>query len=219
MIITDKELDLNVNDLNRDESLVFDNSIVDFNRLCSFLQNVFDFELAYEYDFKLQFKALNKDIKIQLLRKWLLDENMSNSIVLLNIINLIKTYNTLSDDFFRNQNIIFNDITELLDIKIGIKNEIDIFVKNLCIWYLSLFVSVHKNESNYLDDVYEIPVPYKKLLLSLDFYTLSGICQKAKDFEISSLKCVKEAYQIVSVLSEKNNMTMKIFEDIQKNIK
>ena len=53
MIITDKELDLNVNDLNRDESLVFDNSIVDFNRLCSFLQNVFDFELAYEYDFKL----------------------------------------------------------------------------------------------------------------------------------------------------------------------
>ena len=64
-------------------------------------------------------KNLNVDLIIEALRISLTRETLKDPLMLLNIINLVKVYNTLEDSFFEDENIYFSkdDLLKFSDIK------------------------------------------------------------------------------------------------------
>lgn len=166
---------------------------------------------------KIQFRKLSFEVKKELIRIWLTEDSVSNSTILLNVINFVKTYNTLSDEFFGNENIMFVDITEFLNLKLELKKEVSDFLGRLTSWYFSIFASVHKTDGNYLDNIVEMPMTFKKMVAALDFYTLSGMCSKyfSEGKPVTSVGFVKDAYVYVNVLTRKNMNALQMMDEIQ----
>lgn len=165
----------------------------------------------YNLDIKnLDFQS-KKDIFNLILKSY----NIVNPYCILNIVSLIRAYNDFSDDFFKLDNIYFNDITEFLDIKLDLKDELDCFITEFSKWYFSLFKSLHKMEFNFLDDVKKIPVIFEKIIVSSDLITLSGIISKSKISEINELYLVENALFYITSLSQKMNIASTLFSQIK----
>ena len=73
---------------------------------------------------------------------------------------------------------------------------------------MSLFLQVHNTTVNYLEKYVEIPMVFYTLLMSLDLYTISGICQKANRDKIKI--CSERIYNsnvLISSLFDKWKIT------------
>ena len=151
----------------------------------------------YENDIFIDIKPLSIDRKIAILNWALAKSDLKINPIILNILNLVKTYNELAPEYFANKNVIFNDIEEFLDIKTELKEQLQQFIDAFAIWYFSIFASVHKLEQNIFEEQEDVPPLYSILILLLDFYTLSGICAKANFEKINKLKVVKNAIAYV----------------------
>ena len=159
-------------------------------------------------------KTLSFDVKKRVVKAFLTNDNFQNDDAILNIINLIKNYNSLSDDFFKSEKIWFNSVTEFLDIKLDLKKELHEFITALTIWYLSLFQSIHKIEPNFLDKITNIPESFKKIFMTFDIFTLSGIISKSAKFSTDQLKIVNDAFSIVNSMMIKSAMSNQILNNI-----
>ena len=159
-------------------------------------------------------KTLSFDVKKRVVKAFLTNDNFQNDDAILNIINLIKNYNSLSDDFFKSEKIWFNSVTEFLDIKLDLKKELHEFITALTIWYLSLFQSIHKIEPNFLDKINNIPESFKKIFMTFDIFTLSGIISKSAKFSTDQLKIVNDAFSIVNSMMIKSAMSNQILNNI-----
>lgn len=51
--------------------------------------------------------------------------DIRNASLILNLLNLIRPYNTFDDEFFKSENIMFNDIEQFLDLKMTFSDEIE----------------------------------------------------------------------------------------------
>lgn len=148
-------------------------------------------------------KTLNFEFKKTLFSNWFSNYEIVNPSILTNIITLIRAYNDFADDFFESDIIYFNSITEFLDIKLELKEEIDNFVNDFSTWYYSLFKCIHKVEINFLETFKPMPNIFGKMITSLDFITISGIISKATDVDFKNLYLVENALTYISVLSQK----------------
>lgn len=160
----------------QDKLVVVDNSLDEacFDELIS---NLLDCkELS---DVEVSLKSCSTARKCKVIKKVFETKVVFNRTVLANIINLLKAYNSFADDYFNADTVFFIDIEEFLDVKIALDKEIQAFVDELAGYYLSLFLQVHMTSVNYLEKYVEIPMVFYTMLLSLDLYTISGICQKA----------------------------------------
>lgn len=158
--------------------------------------------------------------KIEIFKILLTTDLCCNRQLTVNLINLLKTYNGFSDSFFASKITIFNDIEEFLDIKLELTNEIQTFINNLASFYLSMFLSMHKDEHNYLETYITLPYIVQVLFESLDIYTLSGICEKAQTDKIRIFeKPIKNAKGISAALFDKWKVANCLFNEILKNTK
>jgi hypothetical protein len=124
----------------------------------------------------------------------------------MNLITLVRAYNDFSDDFFTSDTIYFNSITEFLDIKLELKNELDNFINDFSTWYYSLFKCIHKVEINFLETFKPLPNTFSSIITALDFVTISGIISKATNVDFKNLYLVENALTYISVLSQKNSL-------------
>lgn len=148
-------------------------------------------------------KSLSNEMIIELFRYSLSRDDILNSTVILNIFNLIKTYNSFDKSYFENEFIFVSDLEPLLVIKQGLNDEIKKFIRELTIWFYSLFKSINKVEYTFLDEHYELPTIFKRMFQVTDLVTIAGIINKSPEFSSSELKNVDNAMYFVSDLSKK----------------
>lgn len=187
----------------------FDKSI-DSQKIIEIITNF----LSYENDqnntvvfFKFHIKELSFNIKKQLFKTLLKNYEITNPIIVLNLIMFIRSYNDFADEFFALENIYVNDITEFLDIKLELKDEFDCFITELAKWYYSIFKCIHKVEFNFLENTQKMPKIFEKIITSSDFVTISGIISKSCQFSFSDLYLVENAMIYIMSLSQKMNFT------------
>lgn len=161
--------------------------------------------------FTFDFKHLSINQKIEIFKVWLSIYDLVNPYIILNILALIRAYNDFSEDFFNSPQIYFNDITEFLDIKLELKDDIDKFINEFAIWYFSLFRSLHKLEFNFLDSVKKLPLIFEKIITTVDYITLSGIIAKSNISKINELFLVENALFYITTLSQKMNISSELF--------
>ena len=157
-------------------------------------------------------KKVSKENKIKALKYSLEREDLTNSSMILNILNMIKVFNTLDEGFFNNEYVYFTNLTELLDIKHSLKEELTTFITNLSIWFISIINSMHKVEYSYLDNVVKIPKVYERIIMISDFMTLSGIFSRAKPFSTNDLKLIENAYGYMVSLTNKSAVASKFLD-------
>ena len=165
-------------------------------------------------------KNLPDDIITDIMKYVLQKEDTLNSSFILNILNLIKTYNSFTDDFFNSELIFYRDIMQMVGIKTVLDKEIKQTQKNVAIWFYSIFKSLNKVEYTFMDEHYQIPNMYKRIFQITDLVTIAGIISKSTDFNFSELKNVDNAMYYADDFAKKltiGNKFLEMFLDDNSN--
>lgn len=148
-------------------------------------------------------KGLSSESLVVIYKHLLECDNLVNSSLILNILNLIKMYNAFDDSFFAHELIHFKDLEQFLDVKLELKAALEKFINRIGVYYLSIMSSAHKTTYTYLDQPVELPYLYKRIILSSDFIILSGILSKCKTLSTNELYIVKDAYMYLAECAKK----------------
>ena len=163
-------------------------------------------------------KACSTDTLIALMDYGLRREDLLNASLILNIFNLIKQYNSLSESYFNNPRSYIKSIEEFIDLKASLALPIKQVCTRLAYWYLGALYSLHKTEITVIDKVEKIPNLYHTLLLSSDLFTLSAIFSKGDNVNTEELPWVDNAYIYVMELANRMCITNAFVRDIEKSL-
>lgn len=173
-------------------------------------------EFEQNYIFNIELKQISKDYKLDMFKMFLKRETVLNSKIILNIYNLIKTYNSFEDAFFVHPDVYFNTLEEYLDIRTDLMDDIKEFSKQLVFYYLSCLKSLHVTEADTAyNNMKPIPVVYQRILFIVDFFTLSKIMNKVGDINLSDLIYIQNATKYVDSLSLKQILCKEIADHIE----
>ena len=86
-------------------------------------------------------KHASVEKKAEIIKGALQYDNLADPLMLLNILNLVKVYNTLDDTYFQSEDIFVNSVEELLDLKLAIVPELKEFSKKIAIYFFGLVKS------------------------------------------------------------------------------
>lgn len=147
-------------------------------------------------------KTCSKDFKERAFKKILELEDIKNPVFILNVLNLIKNYNDFNTSFFENEFIYFSDLTDYLDIRINLTDDIAKLQKKVALYFYSLFISSGKVEYTILDQYIELPDFMKSLFCTSDIVTIGGIIQNVKNLNTSEFVQIKNAnYYLKNLMS------------------
>lgn len=190
--------------------------------LNSFVNELFDIEtkLAEEGTnyISLDLKGLDIHFLEEIIRIALQREDLADPLMTLNIFNLIKIYNTLNPQFFENENIYILDTSGLLDLRLDLQEELEAFVKQLSIYFLSLFKSYNKTTYIPTDTHQKLPRIYKTIFLTSDLLTLSGIFSSSAPFSTSELVYLEDAIECIYSLEEKCAINFSLISNMIKGL-
>ena len=157
-----------------------------------------------------------KSLETEKLEAWfrmaLQDEDLCDPVMCLNIFNLVKNYNALSENFFENNDIYITNIEQFLDIKLGLKDDISRVSTKLAKYFISLIKYAHRTTINSGESVQKIENLYSILLTLCDVFTLSGIVAKAEDFKISECVLVYDAMTYLMCIMDKTKTGINLME-------
>lgn len=182
--------------------------------------------LSYIYDYEksldnvnilLDLKGLETELLSECIKYSLLREDLKDPVMILNIINLIKIYNTLDDSYFEDENIYVNSIEDLLDLKLEIHTELAEFIKKTSMYFISLFKSYNKIMFTPLDNHKKLPDIYKAIFLSTDLLTLSGIFASSESFNTEECVYIEDSLIYISSLLLKGSMGVNLMENFFKD--
>ena len=143
-------------------------------------------------------------------------EDLSDSLLILNLINLVKSYNSLDDSFFNNDEIYVKDIEDLVDLKIEIQPELQDFINKLSIYFLSMLKSYNKYSFTVLDEYQSLPNLYLTIFNSCDFLTLCGIFANAEPFSTDKCIYLNNTLECMVNLQLKGNIAISCVSDFLK---
>ena len=152
-------------------------------------------------------KHCKVDTKAEVIRFALGYNDLEDPLMLLNILNLVKMYNTLDDNHFAADDVFVNSIEELLDLKLLLSSDIKEFSRKLSIYFLSIIKSYNKMTFTPADDHTVLPKVFEALILASDLLTLSGIFAKATNISTEDLVYVDNAYIYMTSLINKGITT------------
>lgn len=149
-------------------------------------------------------KHATTEQKIEAIRYGLNTPTLNDPLMQLNLYNLVKSYNNMNDDFFNSDDIYFNSVEELLDVKLALGAEIKAFIRQLSIYFVSLLKSYNKMMFTPAEEHIELPQLYKNMVLSSDIMTLSGILAKSPAFSTDELVYINNAYVYMTTLIDRS---------------
>jgi hypothetical protein len=131
-------------------------------------------------------KHWSKEDKIKLFQYCLNNKNILQENIIVNLFNILKSYNTFTDEFFALESNWFSDLEEFFDIQIALQDDIKSFIKEFTKYYLGLFVYSIDTSSSllYKDNEGKIPqdvaIPYTiyALFMRMDFLTIKHLINK-----------------------------------------
>ena len=157
-------------------------------------------------------KQKSTEEKIELLRDYMNGKNTDN-VLTVNLYSMIVPNKSFSDDYFEDQNILFSNIEEFLDIKITIKEELNNFISKL----LGIYIACIKHCSVILtNDDKNIPEQYFKLLCMLDITLLSNLMEKNNPAEDDTH--YKESFGLIKRYSEQFCIYSSLIEEQYGNM-
>lgn len=215
MIIYNKEIELNSDILKNESEISFSDSIA-VNEIVDIIKKVNDIEIEYGLNIFINLKPLNIQKIQEILSSLLKCDRLSNASILFNIILLLKTYNTLEDEFFNNKNVYYSSLEDFLDIKNGLKSDIKELNTKLSIYFMSIFRSLNKFEFSFIDNPVQIPELYKNILLSVDVFTIGGILSNNNGFTDKDMLMIKDSYGYVSEITSKIRTTDMLFGSLME---
>lgn len=186
--------------------------------LMKIVETIINYERQDEHEnVFLDLKELDTEKLASVFRYALKQEDLNDPLLILNIINLIKVYNSLDDAFFQSPDIYFDSIEELLDLKLEISSELAEFTKKVSLYFISLFKSYNKFHYTMNDKHYKLPNIYKSIFLSTDLLTLSGIFADSENFDTSECILVEDAILYLTSLLMKGSMSFELIEMFLKD--
>ena len=215
MIIYNKEIELNSDILKNESEISFSDSIA-VNEIVDIIKKVNDIEIESGLNIFINLKPLNIQKIQEILSSLLKCDRLSNASILFNIILLLKTYNTLEDEFFNNKNVYYSSLEDFLDIKNGLKSDIKELNTKLSIYFMSIFRSLNKFEFSFIDNPVHIPELYKNILLSVDVFTIGGILSNNNGFTDKDMLMIKDSYGYVSEITSKIRTTDMLFGSLME---
>ena len=215
MIIYNKEIELNSDILKNESEISFSDSIA-VNEIVDIIKKVNDIEIESGLNIFINLKPLNIQKIQEILSSLLKCDRLSNASILFNIILLLKTYNTLEDEFFNNKNVYYSSLEDFLDIKNGLKSDIKELNTKLSIYFMSIFRSLNKFEFSFIDNPVQIPELYKNILLSVDVFTIGGILSNNNGFTDKDMLMIKDSYGYVSEITSKIKTTDMLFGSLME---
>ena len=170
---------------NDDSNEILVNDNIDLNKFNEFLDTLYKYELDHtEFRPLLVIDKLPIEFKIIAVNKSLNNSNLVDKISLLNIFNLIKSWNSFSDTYFNNKYIFSNSIEEFIDIKLACKTELDNFKTNL----VKYFISSLKSYTIQLNSAKLVEIPNIYLTI-LSLLSLTDIAKLMQDYHVDSKDC------------------------------
>ena len=215
MIIYNKEIELNSDILKNESEISFSDSIA-VNDIVDIIKKVNDIEIESGLTIFINLKPLNIQKIQEIISSLLKHDRLSNASILFNIILLLKTYNTLEDEFFNNKNVYYSSLEDFLDIKNGLKSDIKELNTKLSIYFMSIFRSLNKFEFSFIDNPVQIPELYKNILLSVDVFTIGGILSNNNGFTDKDMLMIKDSYGYVSEITSKIKTTDMLFGSLME---
>ena len=172
-------------------------------------------ELYKEGNVMLDIKSL-QDVneKAAIIKYALTKEDLTDPLMIMNLINLVKIYNTLEDAYFESKDVYVNSVEELLDLKLALSADLKEFARKITFYFLSLFKSYVKTSYTDTDKYIELPKLYESIFCNVDFLTLSGIASKAPEISTKDLVYVEGAYKYFSLLIIKGMDAINMMKDI-----
>ena len=128
--------------------------------------------------------------------------------MILNIVNLLKIYNSLDDSFFENPDIYFSSLDDIVDTKLTLDEDLVNLTKQISIYFLSIIKSYNKIRFTQLDEYIELPNLFKLIFLSNDFLTIAGMFSVSLPFSTDECVIVKDSFKYISSMMIKNNIGM-----------
>lgn len=181
-------------------------SIIKFE-LLEDLKAIYDLETSSnEYKFLTKLKGLDTDLLAEAFRYSMSRKDLKDPMMILNIVNLIKIYNTLDDSFFNHEDIYVSSIENLIDIRLELQEEIEAFIKELSIYFLSLFKSYNKVTYTPTDNHKMLPSIYKIIFMTNDSLTLSGIFSVSIPFSTDECVFLDDARECLFKIQEKDSI-------------
>lgn len=206
-LLNGEDVDINFSDSISEEDLV------------KSLSYIYDYENSLDIipNIRVLLKGINID-KLSVAIKYSLDrEDLKDPLMLLNIMNLIKSGLKLNEYFFKDENIYISSITDLLNLKLKIKNELEMFIQKMSVHFVALFKSYNKLTFTPLDKHIQLPNIYRNLFLSSDLLTLSGIFSLSKPFNTDECVYIENSCTIISQLLMKSSIGISLLSDFLRN--
>ena len=215
MIIENKDIDLNFDILKNVSEITFSDTIesIDIVELIKKINNI---ENESKISIAINLKPLNIQKIQEILSLLIKYEKLTNASIIFNIILLLKTYNTLEDDFFNNKHVYYSSLEDFLDIKNGLKYDIKELNTKLSVYFISIFKSLNKFEFSFIDNPVQIPELYTNILLSIDIFTIGGILSNNNGFSDKDMLMIKDSYGYVSEIVSKIKITDTMFESLME---
>lgn len=158
-------------------------------------------------------KSLPVSFKAEAIKYAIKLDDLKDPLMTMNLINLVKVYNTLEDKYFESEDIYVNSVEELLDLKLELSAELKEFTKRISIYFMSMFKSYNKMVFNSTDEHIELPSLYRSVFCATDFLTLSGIFAKAPEFSSKDLVYIDNAYRYISLLISKGMESLQLMNE------
>ena len=158
-------------------------------------------------------KDLSKDKLCVVFKYAMKHDDRSSPLITLNLFNLLKTYNDLEDSFFNNADIYFNQIIDMVDIKIDLDNETQEFLKSFGIYFLSLIKSYNKITYSPIEVVKQLPLLYQVLFSMMDFATAAGIFSRISELDVKECVQIENAHQFLNMMLIKTGMAINFLID------
>lgn len=170
----------------------------------------------------LNLRGVKYDTILEAIKFSLKREDCCDAWMILNIINLIKLYNSLEEDFFEAETTYFDNVEEFVDAKLDLDEELQDFIKQLSIYFISLLKSYNKTFYTPSDKHIALANIYRIIFLSCDMATLCGLFAASKYFDTSECVYIDNALEYLGLLQQKSfaslNMLDTFFKGFENDI-
>jgi len=147
-------------------------------------------------------KTLSKEEKTKFIVYCLKQEGLVNANIIVNLSFLVKSFRELTTQIFEREDIFYNDMIELLDIKEELKPEIDVLRKKIVEYYFSIVKSLRTINEEMSCDMENI---YFLLFQCLSMEDISTMMQKV-NFSYDKIKLVRNSKSLLKRIMENSDL-------------
>ena len=161
----------------------------------------------------LSLKGISFDSLCEGFRYSMQRKDLRNPIMLMNIYNLIKVYNTTNDYYFNSEDVYISNTEEAVDLKLELEEQIIELKKEFSLYFLSILKSYNHMLYTDKDNCVDLPNMYKAFFNSSDLLTVCGIFNDSPNIDTKDCKLIRNAFEYVSAMLEKSMIGFNLMEN------